>query len=130
VQCYTGIAPVTEASGKSRWVHFRRACPKFLRQTFQEFADHSIGQSQWARTYYEHLRQDAKKSHQVAVRALAYKWIRIIYRCWKEGRPYDEQVYLRSLRRRSSLLAAACPALTNAGWKEEAGFQRFFVNPS
>ena len=130
VQCYTGIAPVTEASGKSRWVHFRRACPKFLRQTFQEFADHSIGQSQWARAYYEHLRQDAQKSHQVAVRALAYKWIRIIYRCWKEGRPYDEQVYLRSLRRRSSLLAAACPALTNAGWKEEAGFQRFFVNPS
>jgi len=130
VQCYSGIAPVTEASGKSQWVHFRWACPKFLRQTFQEFADHSIGQSEWARAYYQHLRQDEKKSHQVAVRALAYKWIRIIFRCWKDGRPYDEQVYLQSLRRRSSFLRAACPTLLSAGWKEEAGLQRFVANPS
>jgi transposase len=130
VQCYSGIAPVTEASGKSQWVHFRRVCPKFLRQTFQEFADHSIGQSEWARAYYQHLRQDQKKPHQVAVRALAYKWIRIIFRCWKDGKPYDEQVYLHSLRRRRSLLGAACPALIHAGWKEEAGFQKFSANPS
>ena len=38
VQCYSGIAPVTESSGNSEWVHFRFACPKFLRQTFHEFA--------------------------------------------------------------------------------------------
>ena len=52
VQCYSGIAPVTESSGKSEWVHFRFACPKFLRQTFHEFAGHSIGQSEWAKAYY------------------------------------------------------------------------------
>jgi transposase len=130
VQCYSGIAPVTEASGKSQWVHFRRACPKFLRQTFQEFADHSIGQSEWARAYYEHLRRDQNKPHQVAVRALAYKWIRIIFRCWKDAKPYDEQVYVQSVRRRSSLLGAACPALTKAEWKTEAGFQKLCANPS
>jgi transposase len=39
IQQFSGIAPVTEASGKQRWVHWRRACPKFLRQTFHEFAD-------------------------------------------------------------------------------------------
>lgn len=46
VQRLSGIAPVTERSGRTVWVHMRRACPKFLRQTFQEFRralDRSIG---------------------------------------------------------------------------------------
>jgi hypothetical protein len=47
VQTLSGIAPVTESSGKSSWVHFRFACSKFLRQ--HEFAGQSILQSQWAR---------------------------------------------------------------------------------
>ena len=38
LQCYAGIAPVTESSGKQKWVHWRWACPKFLRQTFHEWA--------------------------------------------------------------------------------------------
>jgi hypothetical protein len=41
------------------------------------------------------------------VSILAFKWIRIVFRCWKDGKPYDEQVYQKSLRRRSSLLGAA-----------------------
>jgi len=105
MQCYSGIAPVKEASGNTEWVHFRFVCPKFLRQTFHEFASHSIGQSEWAKAYYKHLRQDEKKDHHAAVRSLAYKWIRIIFRCWKDRKPYDEQVYQNSLRRRRSLLA-------------------------
>jgi len=104
MQCYSGIAPVKEASGKTSWVHFRRACPKFLRQTFHEFALHSIGQSEWAKAYYQHLRED-KKSHQSAVRSLAYKWIRIIFRCWKDGKPYDEEIYL-SVKTGRRLIAA------------------------
>lgn len=128
MQCYSGIAPVKEASGKSEWVHFRFACPKFLRQTFHEFASHSIGQSEWAKAYYQHLRDDEKKSHQAAIRALAYKWIRIIFRCWKDGQPYDEQVYLRSLRRRGSLLGAALASATGVGWKTVAGFQKLSAN--
>ena len=88
MQCYSGIAPVKEASGQAEWVHFRFACPKFLRQTFYEFAFCSIGKSEWATAYYRHLREDEKKSHHAAVRSLAYKWIRIIFRCWKDGKPY------------------------------------------
>lgn len=38
IQCYAGIAPVTESSGKQKWIHWRWACPKFLRQTFHEWA--------------------------------------------------------------------------------------------
>ena len=130
VQCYSGIAPVKEASGKTQWVHFRRACPKFLRQTFHEFASHSIAQSEWANSYYRHLREDKKKSHHAAVRALAYKWIRIIFRCWKDGKLYDEQAYQQSLRRRQALLGALVAPTTHVRWKTTAGFQKLSEDPS
>jgi transposase len=109
VQTLTGIAPVTERSGKSSWVHFRFACPKFLRQSFHEWAAQSILQSQWARAYYELQRRRGKKHH-AAVRALAFKWIRIIYRCWKKRVVYDENVYLAALAKHNSPLVAATKA--------------------
>jgi len=130
MQCYSGIAPVTEASGNSQWVHFRFICPKFLRQTFHEFAGCSIQQSEWARAYYHYLRDDKNKSHQVAVRSLAFKWLRIIYRCWKDAKPYDEQRYIQSLRRRGSLFAGALGSATLTEWKSVAGFQKFSPNNS
>ena len=105
VQAYTGIAPVTERSGKKKWVHFRWACPKFLRQTFHEWAGHSIAHSQWARNYYQQQRERGK-GHHAAVRGLAFKWIRIVFRCWKDEVVYDESKYLAALAKRNSPLAA------------------------
>src|SRR5215469_12280623 len=105
VQCYSGIAPVTEKSGKMKWVHFRWACPKFLRQSFHEWAGHSIAYSVWARSYYQQLRSRGK-GHHAAVRALAFKWIRVLFRCWKDRVAYDESKYLASLARRGSPLSA------------------------
>ena len=78
-QCYSGIAPITRQSGKSRHVNKRLACPKFLRQTFHEFADHARKWSRWAKAYYT-MKRAQGAAHHAAVRALAYKWIRIIYR--------------------------------------------------
>ena len=109
MQQYSGIAPVTESSGKSRWVHFRRACPKFLRQSFQEWAEHSLVHSVWARAYYEQQRTRGS-GHQAAVRALAFKWIRIVFRCWKDGVAYDESRYLAALHKRGSPLIHAIDA--------------------
>ena len=129
IQCYAGVAPVTESSGRSRWVHFRRACPKFLRQTFQEFAQHSLHKSEWAQAFYRSQREKGK-SHQCAVRALAFKWSRILFRCWKNGTPYDEAVYQRSLQKRRPSLKAALPPTTTCEWKSVAGFQKFSVIPS
>jgi transposase len=106
VQIWSGIAPVSESSGKSSWVHFRFACSKFLRQSFHEWAAQSIPQSQWARAYYKLQRRRGKKHH-AAVRALAFKWIRIIYCCWKERVEYDEKVYLAALAKQKSPLLAA-----------------------
>ena len=112
IQQFSGIAPVTEASGKLRWVHWRMACPKFLRQTFHEFADASRKKSLWAQAYYQQRRQQGA-SHHSAVRALAYKWIRILYRCWQSHTPYDEAVYLAALRRRHSPLWLAVASLSS-----------------
>ena len=104
LQAHSGIAPVTERSGKSQWVHHRLACPTFVKQTFHEFADQSIRFSRWARAYYDQQRARGN-DHHAALRALAYKWIRILFRCWKERRPYDEDTYIDALRRRGSPLA-------------------------
>ena len=111
MQTYAGIAPVVERSGKSCWTHWRWNCPKFLRQTFHEFAKNSIPYSAWARAYYEQQKQRGK-GHNAAIRSLAFKWIRIIHRCWLTRTPYDEGLYLQALARRGSPLCAliAAPA--------------------
>src|SRR4029434_2163663 len=83
LQKYAGIAPVTERSGKKSWGHWRLQCPTFLRQTFVAWAAESIRHAFWAQVYYQQQR-DKGKAHQAAVRALAFKWIRILYRCWQE----------------------------------------------
>jgi len=107
LQKYAGIAPVTKRSGQSTWVHWRWQCPTFLRQTFVEWAAQTINKSYWAGLYY--YQQRAKGcSYQAAVRALAFKWIRILYRCWETRTPYDEARYLKALQERgSSLLITA-----------------------
>jgi transposase len=103
LQSHSGIAPVTERSGKALWVHHRLACPKFVKQTFHEFADQSIRFSTWARAYYDQQRGRGN-DHHAALRALAYKWIRILFRCWKDHPPYDEATYTEALRRHGSSL--------------------------
>lgn len=103
LQKYSGIAPVIEASGKQRWVHCRWQCPKFLRQTFHEFAECSIPHCRWARAFYQQQRERGAGHHE-AIRALAFRWIRILFRCWKENTPYDEQRYLEALQRHGSKL--------------------------
>ena len=103
VQTYAGIAPVTERSGQKSWIHWRWQCPTFLRQTFVEWAAQTINKSYWAVQYY--YQQRAKGcSYQAAVRSLAFKWIRILYRCWVTRTPYDEAKYLKALKERGSPL--------------------------
>jgi transposase len=104
LQAHSGIAPVTERSGKSVWVHHRLGCPKFVKQTFHEFADQSIRFSRWARAYYDQQRARGN-DHHAALRSLAYKWLRILFRCWKDRRPYSETDYITTLQRRGSPLA-------------------------
>ena len=101
IQKHSGIAPVTERSGKHEWIHRRFACPKFLRQTFHEFAGKSIQFSAWAQAYYDMMRE-REVGHHAAVRALAFKWIRIIFHCWQNRVLYNEDIYVCALKRSQS----------------------------
>jgi transposase len=103
ISTYSGVAPVIERSGERKWVHWRWHCPKFLRQSFVEYAAKSIGQCEWAALYYRKQLERGKR-HNAALRALAYKWQRIMFRCWQDGRPYDEQLYLQALAKHGSWL--------------------------
>lgn len=103
IENYSGIAPVTERSGKANWVHRRWKCSNFIRQSFHEWANETTKHSLWARAFYVQARDKGMGHHQ-AVRALAYKWIRILYKCWKEHIPYDELHYISMLKKRGSSL--------------------------
>ena len=104
VQSFTGIAPVTKSSGKSKVVYARAACPKFDRQTFHEFSRLSVTKCQWARNYVQYYTDQGKKYHTI-IRALAYKWIRILFKCWQERTPYNEDKYMQTLKIRGSIFA-------------------------
>jgi transposase len=111
ISSLSGIAPVRRASGKKSGkkasIHFRQACPKFLRQSFHEFAGCSIRSSCWAKRF-DGAQLARGKTHHVAVRALAFKWIRILFACWKERVPYNEERYLQALKNRGSAHVQSC----------------------
>jgi transposase len=88
VAALAGCTPVTKQSGKHRAVHFRWACNKRFRQAITIFADNSRHASPWAASIYNHARA-AGKDHPHAVRILARAWIRVIWRCWVDGVPYN-----------------------------------------
>jgi transposase len=104
VQNFSGIAPVTKSSGRTKVVYVRQACPRFVRQTFHEAARLSVGHSQWARNYVTYYTAKGKRYNAV-IRALAFKWIRILFCCWKNRTPYDEAKYLATLQKRGSIFA-------------------------
>jgi len=59
----------------------------------------------YTQAFYQ-LQREKGKTHQVAIRALAFKWIRILHRCWLDQKPYDEAKYLMALKAKGSPLVA------------------------
>ncbi len=104
VVSFSGIAPVTRKSGKQCHVHRRYACPKFLRQTFHEFADRARQYCPWSKARYRMLRDRGMKHH-AALRKIARSWIRILFRVWKTRVPFDCDHYITQLQKR-------CPEIT------------------
>lgn len=121
LQHYSGIAPVTKQSGGRCQVHRRYRCPLFLRQSFHEYAKESVLHSRWAAAYY--LQQRTKGSaHHTAVRALAFKWQRVIWRCWQDHTVYREEIYEAALRQNGSPLVALFDAV-------QLGYSPFKTTP-
>ena len=100
---HSEIAPVLIQSGKTKMVKRRYMCSKFRQQTFVEFADGSRKKSLWAQEFYKRKKAQGK-SHYTILRALAFKWIRIIYKCWIDKVSYDENKYLEALQKLGSPL--------------------------
>jgi transposase len=97
LQCLAGSAPVTRRTGKCKvrdhWpCHQRWACDKYLRHAMHLFAEHTLNQCVWAQIYYSHHRQKGS-SHADALRRLAQRWLKIIYRMWMDGKPYDPMLH-------------------------------------
>src|SRR6202011_6157844 len=98
LQCLAGSAPVTKRSGKQRkyWhVHQRWACDKHLRHTIHLFAEQSLSRCVWAEIYYQHHRQK-NQSHANALRRLAHRWLKIIYKMWIDRTPYNAELHHRN----------------------------------
>ena len=96
MQAYVGVAPITVQSGNTSYTFMRRVCPKFLRQSFHEWAGLSAQYSPWAKACYQ-MHLERGKCVGEAKRALAFKWMRILFRCWKNHEQYDEDKYVQSL---------------------------------
>jgi transposase len=99
-----GVAPRRIQSGNSCLITRRLAKPQFEHQTWIEYAKSSLLTCGWARVFVE-AKIKAGKSYYTAIRALAFKWIRIIHACWKNGTAYDEATYLAALKKSGSIYA-------------------------
>jgi transposase len=92
ISALAGQTPVTKKSGKHTSIGFRWACNKRFRDAMHTFADNSRHANPWA----AHVYADAKArhhDHQHALRILGRAWIRVIYRCWIDGVPYDPALH-------------------------------------
>lgn len=83
-----GASPSTRQSGKREQAVFRWACNKKLRAAVMDFANGSRAADPWAADIYRRAVERGCR-HPHAVRILARAWIRVIWRCWQDGVPFD-----------------------------------------
>lgn len=101
LQRYSGVAPVTKQSGGKRHVHRRYNRPVFVMQSFVEYAKESVTRSAWAGAFWKYKKEKGMPYH-CAMRELAFKWQRIIFRMWQRREAYDESRYIEQLKRKGS----------------------------
>ncbi|HSR93728.1 MAG TPA: IS110 family transposase [Solirubrobacterales bacterium] len=94
-----GMSPVALESGKLRVATFRRACDKRLRKAVATLADSTRHWHPWAKEVYRRARARGQ-DHPHAIRTLGRAWIRVLWRCWQDGVPYDPSLHgnLRNLQ--------------------------------
>jgi transposase len=106
LQCYGGTAPVTRRSGKQVTIACRLACNRHLRQAAMQSAFCSLTRSDWARSFYDRQRA-AGKTHYKALRALANRWLELLWHLLHKRALYDEAIHQAN---RSKPEVTACAA--------------------
>ncbi len=90
-----GLAPVTRSSGRSHRVRFRYAANTRLREACMWWAYNSLRTSPWAREAYDQARARQQHHHR-ALRGLGARWMRILWRAWTDGVPYNQDRHLKT----------------------------------
>lgn len=93
LQATAGTVPVTRRSGKSKSVEFRTACSHKIRKAVDDLARQSVKKSGWAQAYFD-AQVDRGHAMNRAYRALANRWLSIIWKLWQTGVLYDKQVHV------------------------------------
>lgn len=108
LQCYAGAAPVTQQSGRTRHVFIRRACNTTLRATVHLWAERSRVKCPWAEAYYRHKREQGM-GHAAALRCLAMRWLKVLWKMWADRTTYDGERHLRDQVKHGSWVVALMP---------------------
>lgn len=87
-----GMSPVARESGKRKVAAFRWACDKRLREAVSCLADSTRHHHPWARSVYARARSRGL-DHPHAIRVLGRAWLRVLWRCWQDGVPYDAALH-------------------------------------
>jgi transposase len=90
-RAYSGMAPITKASGTRHVVLARYARNRQLADACYLWAFSSLNGSAGAHQYYRVLRTRGK-SHNQALRALGNRWVSILHGCLRHGTLYSESV--------------------------------------
>lgn len=104
LQALAGTVPVTRRSGKHLVVRYRWGCTKALRRALMDFARNSLTTSSWARSYYFDQLQRGH-GQQRALRALANRWVRILWTLWQRHDTYDEARHIANRARNGKAAA-------------------------
>jgi transposase len=83
-----GMSPVAVESGRRKVASFRRACDKRLRDALATLANTTRHHNPWAMDVYRRARARGC-DHPHAIRVLGRAWVRVIWRMWQDGVPYD-----------------------------------------
>jgi transposase len=110
LQAYAGTAPVTQQSGKRSVVKMRWACNKTLRATVHLWADCSRQFCAWAQAYYTQKKEHGME-HAAALRCLGQRWLKILWKMWQTGKPYDEALHTRNQVQHGSWVIALTTSL-------------------
>jgi transposase len=89
----SGLAPVTRASGRSKSVRFRYATNTRLREACMWWAFNSLKTSPWAAAAFRDARDQRGQRYHRALRGLAARWMRVLWRCWTDHIPYDQSLH-------------------------------------
>jgi len=101
LQCVAGTAPVSFSSGQTHKARIRWHCNRHLRHAVHLWADCSRRFCAWAGAYYEAQRQKGK-SHACALRCLGQRWLKILWKMWQTGQPYNETLHALNQQRHGS----------------------------